>query len=371
MNPVTFSHVVFQRSFLVLMALILLSMPAVKANQPEFKVVEIATGLNSPWSLAELPDGLLLVTERSGALKRIHNGQVQNIEGVPAVYFAGQGGLLDIKLHPQFAQNGWVYLSYAHGSGSDNALRLMRAKVRNNTLVDQQVLFTASPSKDTPVHYAGRIAFLPDDTLLLSVGDGFDYRESAQKKDSHLGKIIRLNDDGSVPADNPYRSETNVLEELFSIGHRNPQGLVYDKERKLIYSNEHGPAGGDEINIIKPGKNYGWPVITYGRDYSGASITPFTEYQGMEQPFVNWTPSIAPSSMVVYYGDMFPELHGDLLNTTLKNRELRWVKMSGQKPGEETSLLKNLDERMRHIEIAKDGSLYLLTDSGKVLNIRR
>ncbi|WP_329601989.1 PQQ-dependent sugar dehydrogenase [Sansalvadorimonas verongulae] len=334
-------------------------------------MTEVVRGLDSPWSLAELPDGQILVTERSGALKRVHNGQVQNIEGVPAVYFAGQGGLLDIKLHPQYPENGWVYLSYAYGNRSENALRVMRGKIKNNTLVEQQILFTAAPFKDTPVHYAGRIAFMPDNTFLLSIGDGFDYRESAQKKDSLLGKIIRLNDDGSIPSDNPYIADSGTRGELFSIGHRNPQGLIYDKKRDLVFSNEHGPAGGDEINIIKPGKNYGWPVITYGRDYSGASITPFTEYPGMEQPLVDWTPSIAPSSMVIYYGDMFPEFDGDLLSTTLKTREVRWVQMQGRKPGKQTSLLNNLDERLRHIEIAKDGSLYLLTDSGKLLNISR
>ncbi|WP_207626716.1 PQQ-dependent sugar dehydrogenase [Parendozoicomonas haliclonae] len=365
----TFKQAVFPQSLFVLLLLLLVQ--PLRADQPEFKVDEVANELSHPWSLAELPDGQLLVTERSGELKRISKGQVQTIEDVPEVYFAGQGGLLDIKLHPQFAQNGWIYLSYAHGTLSDNALSLMRAKLNNNALTEQQILFTAAPSKDTPVHYAGRIAFMPDNTLLLAIGDGFDYREHAQKKDSLLGKIIRLNDDGSIPSDNPYLSDTEARGELYSIGHRNPQGLVYDKQRNIVLSNEHGPAGGDEINIIQPGKNYGWPVITYGRDYSGASITPFTEYPGMEQPLVNWTPSIAPSSMVVYYGDMFPEFHGDLLNTTLKNRELRWVHMENNKPGKETSLLKHLKERLRHIEVAKDGSLYLLTDSGKVLRVHR
>lgn len=166
--------------------------------------------------------------------------------------------------------------------------------------MDQQVLFTISPVKDTPVHYGGRIAFLPDTTLLLSSGDGFDYRESAQKGNRLLGKIIRLNDDGTIPDDNPFVAASKVQSAIWSLGHRNPQGLVYDAGRKQVFSNEHGPKGGDEINIIEPGKNYGWPVITYGRDYSGANITPYKKYPGMEQSFVDWTPSIAPSSLAVY-----------------------------------------------------------------------
>ena len=223
---------------------------------PKLKFSRLTTELDTPWSLVELPSGDILVTERGGQLQHLRNGKLTTISGTPEVYYAGQGGLLDIKLHPNYEHNGWLYLSYAAGDKKQNALRLMRAKLQNNTLVNQQELFTAEPYKDTPVHYAGRISFLPDNTLLLNIGDGFDYRESAQKKDSLLGKIVRLTDEGNIPEDNPFISEQKTHKAIYSLGHRNPQGLVYDKKRKLIFSNEHGPAGGDEINIIRAGHNY-------------------------------------------------------------------------------------------------------------------
>ncbi|PVZ70682.1 glucose dehydrogenase [Pelagibaculum spongiae] len=334
-----------------------------------FSVEQITDQLDRPWSLAELPNGQLLVSERSGQLRIVDGDKISApIANIPPVYFAGQGGLLDVKLHPQFLRNRWVYLSFAHGTKNDNALRVIRGQLRDNQLVNQQVIFTAS-SKDTPVHYAGRIAFLPDNTLLVTVGEGFDYREAAQKKDSLLGKIVRVRDDGSIPENNPFVAEANSNKAIFSLGHRNPQGLVYDQQRNIIYSNEHGPAGGDEINIIQAGNNYGWPVITYGRDYSGAIISPYKEYPGMQQPFIDWTPSIAPSSLAVYYGKMFPQMNGDLLTTTLKSHELRWVKMDGNQPVQQISLLAELDERLRHVEIASDGAILLLTDSGKLLKL--
>ncbi len=346
-----------------------LSVSSVAVSQPVFQVTEITAQLERPWSLAELPDGQLLVTERSGRLVRINANQMHTIAGVPDVLDTGQGGLLDIKLHPQFADNSWLYLSYAHGTQRDNRLRLMRAKLEGNQLIDQQVLFSARPDKSSSLHYAGRIAFLPDNTLLLSIGDGYGYMNQAQNKASLLGKIIRLDENGQIPDDNPFINEPDTAPEVYSYGHRNPQGLIYDPVRQKIFANEHGPKGGDEINIIQPGNNYGWPVITYGVDYSGLSITPHKKYPGMQQPLVNWTPSIAPSSISVYYGSMFPELQGDLLSTTLKARHLRWVEMDGIKPGKEHELLGELNERLRYIQTARDGSLYLLTDSGRLLQL--
>ncbi len=369
MNQKTF----FRWIGLFFSALVLLSTHtfADKSIEDKFQIKEVIGGLKTPWSMVELPEGELLITERSGSLQRISTTKKQPVSGLPEVYYAGQGGLLDIKLHPKYADNGWIYLSYAHGNKDENYLRVIRGKLKNNQFIDQQIIATVNTAKDTPVHYGGRMAFLPDNTFLLSSGDGFDFREHAQKKESLLGKMIRLNDDGSIPRDNPFYNDKAAHQSIFSLGHRNSQGLVYDKKRNLIFSNEHGPAGGDEINILEAGKNYGWPVITYGRDYSGASISPFTEYPGMEQPLVDWTPSIAPSSMVVYYGEMFPEFAGDILNTALKAKELRWVKMLGRKPTEQVSLLTSLNDRLRHIEIAQDGSLFVLTDSGKVLRISR
>lgn len=339
------------------------------AGTPDFKIQQLTDDLERPWSLAVMPDQQLLITEKSGQLIRFDNGSLTEIEGLPDVYDAGQGGLLDVKLHPDFASNNRVYLSYSAGNRFSNRLQLLMAELSGNRLINQQILFSAAPDKDTALHYAGRIAFLPDNTLLLSIGDGYAYLDQAQEKDSLLGKIVRLHDDGSIPADNPFVNESGSRSEIYSYGHRNTQGLFYDPQRKLVFANEHGPKGGDEINIIHPGNNYGWPVITYGVDYSGLSITPHREYPGMEQPLVDWTPSIAPSSLLVYQGDMFPELQGDILSTTLKARHLRRVEMQGNTPGQQSELLSGLNERLRYIEEASDGSLYVLTDSGKLLHL--
>ncbi|KEQ13358.1 glucose dehydrogenase [Endozoicomonas montiporae] len=356
--------------YLVMMAATVRSSPVPSGSS--YTLSTLVSELESPWSMAFLPDQSLLVTERSGQLRRISDGKVSEpVEGVPEVFFRGQGGLLDIKLHPDYEKNGWLYLSYAHGNRDANALRLMRAKLQGLKLVEQQVLFTVTPAKNTPVHYGGRILFLPDQTLLLSTGDGYNFRESSQKKNSLIGKIVRLNDDGSIPEDNPFVGEKGTHSAIWSLGHRNPQGLFYDSRRKQVISHEHGPKGGDEINIIEPGKNYGWPVITYGRDYTGATITPYKEYPGMEQPFVDWTPSIAPSSLVVYYGAMFPELKGDLLATTLVSREVRRVRMDGNNVSGQESLISTPEQRLRHIEVDRKGAIYLLTDQGDLLKVTK
>jgi glucose/arabinose dehydrogenase len=342
---------------------------------PAHQIDEVATGLDHPWSVAFLPTGGYLLTERVGNLLRFNeSGQAEVIKGLPDdIYIKSQGGLLDVVLHPDYPQNGWIYLSYSSGSSSSNALKLIRAKLKGLQLTQLQSLFTVSPSKDTPVHFGGRITFLADNTLLLSTGDGFDYREDAQRLTSQLGKIIRLKDDGQIPTDNPFygKGDNNAADAIYTLGHRNPQGLAYDPLRKLVFSSEHGPAGGDEVNIIVAGNNYGWPVITYGRDYSGASISPYKEYPGMQQPLIDWTPSIAPSGLAVYQGDMFPLLKGDLLAGALKFKELRWIQMQDDKVLAEVSLFKELKQRIRDVRVHPDGSIYLLTDSneGKVLRV--
>lgn len=342
---------------------------------PAYQIEEVAAGLDFPWSLSFLPDGDLLVTERSGQLRRVSAGKLSApIAGLPSdIYVKSQGGLLDVVLHPNYGENGWLYLSYVVGSDEENALRVMRAKLEGNSLVEQQTLFTVSPFKDTPVHFAGRIAFLPDNTLLITSGDGFDYREDAQRLNNQLGKVIRINDDGSLPADNPFidGKAGELSRYVYSYGHRNAQGIVYDPVRNLIFSNEHGPAGGDEINIIQAGLNYGWPVITHGRDYSGARISPFTEYPGMQQPFVDWTPSIAPSGMAVHSGEMFSSLNGDLLISVLKFKEVRWLQMQGNQVLGQVSLFKELNQRIRDVRVHPDGAIFILTDSaeGRVLRV--
>ncbi|ALS99395.1 PQQ-dependent sugar dehydrogenase [Lacimicrobium alkaliphilum] len=360
--------------FLLLLVLLLPNFAVTGKTEvfSNYRIQTIATGLHYPWAVVELPDGSVLVTEKSGQLRRILDGEVSPpIQGVPEVYYKGQGGLMDIVLHPQYNATGWIYLTYAHGTDAANHLRLMRARLGDGRLVDQQVLFSAEPDKATPVHYGARLAFMDDNTLVLSSGDGFDYREQAQNPASHLGKLIRLSDDGSIPADNP--EIEGAAEGVYSLGHRNAQGLAWDPFKKLLFANEHGPAGGDEINLIRAGGNYGWPVITYGKDYSGANISPFTEYPGMLQPLVDWTPSIAPSALVVYRGSMFAELDGDLLSATLKSKEVRRAILDGIQVSEQQSLFTELDVRLRDIAVATDGGIYLLTDeeSGKLLKVVR
>jgi glucose/arabinose dehydrogenase len=369
-----FSRLNFRCFFVLLFSW---AQPAVADNteQPLFsnyKITEIASGLSSPWSMVQLNKNTYLVSERTGSLRLISKGNVSEpIKNVPSVFARSQGGLMDLVLHPNFEQNQWIYITYAFGKREQNALRLIRAKLQANQLVDQQELLTIAPWKDTPVHYGARLTFLKDNSLLLTSGDGFDYRESAQKPDSLLGKIIRLADDGSIPADNPFVKDPAVRSEIWSFGHRNPQGIAYDAKRDKVYSNEHGPKGGDEINLIEKGKNYGWPVITQGVDYSGALITPFKEYRGMEQPLVDWTPSIAPSSLVVYYGLMFPELNGNLLSTTLKSKELRRVKLVNSAIQLQQSLFTEINARLRHVMVNKQGAIMLLTDDGRVLEVSR
>ncbi len=344
--------------------------------QAQMKVTELADGLERPWAVAQLPDGSLVITERNGQLRWFQNGKLSKpIAGLPEVFNQGQGGLLDVKPHPDFANNALLYFTYAKGSRNSNATYLAKAKFADGKLTNVEQIFQAAPFKKSSYHYSGRIEFLPDGTLIFAVGDGYAHKDDAQVLDNHFGKTIRLNPDGSVPANNPYVKTNGARPEIYSYGHRNPQGMYYDQKRKVLFSNEHGPKGGDEINIIEPTVNYGWPVITYGVDYSGAIISDLTHKEGMQQPLLQWTPSIAPSSMLVYYGDEFPEFYGHILTTTLKYKELRLVKLSNDKDnikvlGQET-YLKDKHGRLRDIEIGSEGELYLVTDDGLLLRLNK
>lgn len=333
----------------------------------------VADGLSHPWSIAFLPDGSSLVTERPGTLRRIINGQLSApLDGLPPVYANSQGGLFDVVLHPDFANNHWIYLSFAHGSPDKNAVRIVRARLQGMQLSDMQIVFTAEPFKDTPVHYGARFTFLPDNSLVLGVGDGFDYREQAQTLDSHLGKFIRVNDDGSIPDDNPFLDTLGALPEIYSIGHRNQQAIVYDSIQQMLWAHEHGPAGGDEINLLVPGANYGWPLVTNGRDYSGAAITPFKQLAGMVEPAWDWTPSIAPAGMTLVTSDIFGEWQGNLLVAALKSRNVVRLKITGNSITEMETLFTKFGARIRDVREAPDGALYLLTDhatNGRVIRI--
>jgi glucose/arabinose dehydrogenase len=347
---------------------------AQEAAPVQLDVQVVARGLNHPWSLAFLPDGGVLVTERVGRLKLLKDGQQQEIEGVPPVLAEGQGGLFDVLLHPRFAENRLVYLSYAAGDRRANGTRVAVARLDGERLVDLRIIWSAVPAKRGSVHFGGRMAWLPDGTLLVATGDGFDRREDAQRLGSPLGKIIRIADNGGAPADNPFVRQARALPTIWSLGHRNPQGLAHDPVRGAVFAHEHGPRGGDEVNRIRPGANFGWPIATHGRDYSGATISPFTSYPGMEDPLHVWTPSIAPSGLAVYRGGMFPEWAGDLLVGGLVSRDVRRLRLDagGRLMGEER-LLADRRQRIRDVRVAPDGAVWVTVDAarGEVLRISR
>lgn len=359
-----------------MMAVLLLMLGAAATSREiPLRVEVMASGLNHPWSLAFLPDGSALVTERNGMLKRIVNGKLLPIGGVPKVFEAEQGGLFDVVLHPNFASNQLIYLSYSYGTNKANGTRIARARLDGAMLRDVTPIYTATPLKRGPVHFGGRMLFLPDGSLLLTTGDGFDFREQAQRLSSPLGKIMRLTADGAVPRDNPFITVADAQSATWTLGHRNPQGLAFDSVRQIVFAHEHGPRGGDEVNIIAGGANYGWPVATFGKDYSGATVSPYTRYKGMTAPLLYWTPSIAPSGMAVYRGIMFSEWQGDLLVGALVDREVRRVHLSrdGRTVVRQESLLKNVEQRIRDVRVAPDGAIWVTTDDpgGKVLRVSR
>ncbi len=349
--------------------------PAQAVESPRYRVETIADGLAFPWSLAFLPDGRALVTERAGRLRVIADGKLlaAPISGVPRAFVEGQGGLFEVLVDPAFGDNSTLYLSFAQGRSRANRTRVVRARLDGMELVDVNPIFTAQPPRDTPVHFGGRMAFLGDGTLAIGLGDGFDYREKAQRLDSHLGKIVRIGTDGSVPADNPFVGREDVLPEIYSYGHRNVQGIVFDGQSGQLYAHEHGPRGGDELNAIEAGGNFGWPLATFGLDYSGAVISPYSERPGMVSPLHQWTPSIAPSGMVIYRGAMFPEWDGDFIVTALAGRCAQRLRLEGGKLVDGEVLFAELGERLRDVRVAPDGALWLLTDDakGKVLRVSR
>jgi glucose/arabinose dehydrogenase len=345
-----------------------------KVIKTGYKVTEIAKGLDHPWSMAFLPDGSILVTERVGRLRLIQGGSLrpEPISGVPAVQNGSQAGHFDIVLHPNFVQNNIVYLTYAAGTTAANGTQVARARFDGRALQDLQVIFKAMPLKDTDNHYGGRMVFLPDGTFALTIGEGFEYREKAQDLSSDLGKIVRLNEDGSVPKDNPFVGQAAVRPEIYSWGHRNEQGLTFDVQRGRLYETEHGPRGGDELNIIVAHRNYGWPVITYGMDYSGAYVSPYNQRPGLEQPVIYWTPSIAPSGLAMYRGDKFPAWRGDLFVGALAFKHLRRVHLDEQgNVVDQEQLLNDQNWRIRDVRAAPDGYLYVCTDEadGRVLRL--
>ena len=342
-------------------------------NNDDFEIEILAEGLDHPWGITFISPSEMLVTELSGNLRRVSNGRLnpEPVAGVPTVLFAGQAGLSEVILDPSFADNNLIYLSFSAPDKDQpklNQLYVIQARLEGNELVDQKTIFRSDPPRKTAAHYGARLAFLADGTLLITSGDGFNYREQAQALDNHFGKILRINSDGSIPKDNPFIGRPNALPEIWSYGHRNPQGLVIADDG-TVYAHEHGPQGGDELNLVLPGKNYGWPAITYGVDYSGAVISPFTEQPGMEQPLKYWDPSIAPSGMSLYRGEMFPQWQGNLFISALVPGDIRRIEMQDKRAINEQILFAEFG-RIRDIAAAPDGSLILATDGAKGKLIR-
>ena len=349
--------------------LILALLPMTIVPAAEYELRTIATGLDKPWSIAEIDENAFLVTEKGGRLiKLFKDGSITAIKGAPEVYFASQGGLLEVLPDPGFSQNRTVYLSFSGGDKSANRTTVMRAVLDGDTLKNPETILEVSPDKEGPAHYGGKLAFLPDGTLLVSVGEGYKYREEAQNLAWELGKLLRIRPDGTAPSDNPFPEQAP---RVYSYGHRNPQGLVYDAETDRVLMMEHGPKGGDELNHIVAGDNYGWPAITYGVDYSGAVISPYTEAEGMQQPLQYWVPSIGPSGLAIYRGKMFPEWQGDLLLGSLINQEMRRLRLIGNEVTADEAIFQEIKGRVRDVRVLSDGSIVALTDEGDVFHIYR
>jgi glucose/arabinose dehydrogenase len=347
-------------------------MPAPDADRVRLET--IARGLDHPWSLAFLPDGRMLITERPGRLRLVApDGTVSPpIPGVPAVAAAGQGGLLDIVLDPAFATSGTLYLAFAEaGEGGTAGTSVARARLTPSGLADLRVIYRQHPKVRGGNHFGARLVFARDGTLFVTQGDRYAYRDQAQDLASLLGKIVRLNPDGTVPPDNPFVGRPGARPEIWSYGHRNVQGATLDTEGQLVTA-EHGARGGDEVNRPLSGRNYGWPVITYGVDYSGARIGTGTAAPGMEQPVHYWDPSIAPSGLTLYTGGAFPAWRGDLLVGALAGRHLaRLVYRQGRVVAEYRYLVQE-GARIRDVRQGPDGLVYLLTDSadGRLVRLR-
>lgn len=338
----------------------------------KFRQVTIVEGLVRPWSLAWLPDGTLLITEKAGQLRRVRNGKLEPtpIAGVPEVFSEHQGGLMEVSLHPQFAKNRFVYLTYSYGTADANRTRLARATFDGQAIRDLRVIFEVSQAKSGGQHFGSRIVWLPDGTMLVAIGDGGNppvqfagdlIRKQAQNLRSHLGKIVRLKEDGAVPSDNPLATNTQADPAIWSYGHRNIQGLAVDPATRRVWATEHGARGGDELNLAEAGKNYGWPVVTHSKEYGGGEISQERSRPGMVDPKLVWVTTTAPSGLAFYSGDRFPAWKGDLFAGGLISQDVRRIDLdeAGNVRGEQEI---RIGQRVRDVRQGPDGLLYILTD---------
>ena len=356
--------------------------PVSQNTQANHRLVPVVSGLENPWSVAWLPDRTMLVTERPGRLRIVRNGILDPtpIGGVPAVFASGQGGLMDVSIHPQFAKNRLVYLTYAHGNDTANRTRLARAVFDGKNLKNLQVIFEVTPVKPGSQHFGSRIVWLPDNTLLLAIGDGGNPplqiegklpRFQAQNRRSQLGKVLRLKDDGSIPRDNPFVKAANTDPAIWSYGHRNIQGMTFDPITKRVWATEHGSSGGDELNLVRAGKNYGWPLATYSKEYgSSREISPNKSLPGLEDPKAVWTPAIAPSGLTAYNGKRFPQWQKNLFAGGLVDRAVRRIELDANGKVLNQELI-SIGARVRDVRQGPDELLYILTDEsdGKLIRL--
>jgi glucose/arabinose dehydrogenase/cytochrome c2 len=345
------------------------------ASSQEFWVEQLADGLNFPWSMAWLPNGDLLIVEKFGGIRTFHDGKLkpEPLKGVPEAYKVAQNGLLDIALDPDFAKDQRIFLTFTEGTARANRGALFRARLTGDALVDGKVIFRTKPDNVIfPLPLSGRLLFLPDKTLLLSSTDDHARRHLVRLMDNHLAKILRLDRDGVAPPDNPFVGKPGVLAEIYAIGTRAPLGLVRDPRNGSVWEVENGPKGGDELNLLKAGGDYGWPITTYGTEYTGESITELREAPGIESPITYWVPSIAPSSLALSYSNKYPQWQGDFFVGALIAKHLRRVRVRDGKTVEQEVLLKDLNERIRDVRQGPDGLLYVLTDhaNGRLLRLQ-
>jgi glucose/arabinose dehydrogenase len=354
-------------------------LPALAQAPQALKPVTVASGLRNPWALAFLPDGRMLVTEKGGTMRIVSaDGRVgEPLQGLPKVESGGQGGLLDVVLDPKFADNALVYWSFSEADpegGRGTSTAVARGRLDGNALRDVRVIFRQAPKFPSGNHFGSRLVFARDGRLFVTLGDRFSRRDDAQTLDTHHGKVVRIESDGRVPADNPFVGRAGARPEIWSYGHRNVQGAALHPVTGELWTDEHGPQGGDELNVAERGKNYGWPVITYGAEYgSGAKIGEGTAKAGMEQPIAHWVPSIATSGLAFVTSERYPGWKGSAFIGALRAQLLVRLELDGRKVVREERLLQGFGERIRDVRQGPDGWLYLLTDSsnGRVVRLER
>jgi glucose/arabinose dehydrogenase len=328
----------------------------------------VVTDIPIPWGMTWLPDGSMLITEKSGVLYHVKNGIKTEIKNMPKVYVRGQGGLLDIALHPNYANNGWLYMTFASTEGEGGNTELIRAKITDGGLTQIEPLYKATPNTTKGQHFGSRIVFDNTGFLYFSVGERGNEKENPQDIKRDGGKIYRLNDDGSIPKDNPFIGQQGAKEAIYSFGHRNPQGLAKHPITGEIWANEHGPQGGDEINIIKKGANYGWPIVTYGIGYDGSTISELSEKEGIEKPIYYWIPSIAPSAITFVTSDRYPNWTGHILVGSLKFKYLELLKLKGNEVIERQKIATDIG-RVRNVAQGPDGFIYIAVEGKGILKI--